>query len=474
MALPLGLVAFLATCLPQQIEMFPPGQYVTHCRALGTAGADGGDDDHNNVFFIHVDRRVADGTPLPDFYVHLWDGDHGGNPALSGAQDYRGPSAVFEYRLYGGAGAAINDEAPPGSDPGSWSGVLIDIDGDAGDDTLRTDDPDDLDATGPEDLRDQDFSLIAVDVDAHPGDRIMGRHVYKFVIDGTFSNVYAWNRYEIQVSRDAARRIGTGMDLFAYEVTYAGRGSNAPAATALQFRVPPTANHAIDIQTLDLDYPAFQAGAALATRTQTFDDAATYESADALRSGAWQWTSLNQPQSSRPGGDGRTGLAYSTLGQEGLLWTLDVDPGSLNNPFSLRMMEITPGAPALPMFFKLRADASDFDSYGAGALTLSGDGIPKVGGTPFALDVAGAPPGALGYLAASLTPDDRTLPSGITLYIGTVVRERNFVYDANGAYHQSVRLPAGTPARVIYVQAFAQDGGGVQSYSNGLRVAIQQ
>jgi hypothetical protein len=60
----------------QQVEMFPPGPYVTHCRGLYDDAMNGGDDDHVNIYFIIVYPSVVDdGTAAPDFFIHLWDGD---------------------------------------------------------------------------------------------------------------------------------------------------------------------------------------------------------------------------------------------------------------------------------------------------------------------------------------------------------------------------------------------------------------
>ena len=44
------LFASALTASAQQIEMFPPGPYVAHCRALEDDLTSGGDDDHNNIY----------------------------------------------------------------------------------------------------------------------------------------------------------------------------------------------------------------------------------------------------------------------------------------------------------------------------------------------------------------------------------------------------------------------------------------
>ncbi len=324
-----------------QLEMFPPGPFVSHCRGIQDDINTGGDDDHNNIYFFVVDAAVADGTAAPDFFIHLWDGDNNSQRSQTGTGDYdpnaRG-RAVFEYRLYGGPGALLSDEVAPGMDPASWSGTLIDIDPDPGDDTLRTDDPDDLDGDQPEDLRNLDFSLIGVDMDANPGGAFGATRVYKFVVDGAVgASGGDWNRYEIQVSRDPGRTDNRGVRLLVYELTYAGRPGSSAVFTRFPFLVPITADQRIDIQTLDIDYgDGSGRRSQLTTATRFFSDAECYESDEQYEGGAWRWTSLNQ-QVNRPNGDGVTGAFYDTAGQAGSTWFLDVDPATATNPFSIRI-----------------------------------------------------------------------------------------------------------------------------------------
>ena len=269
----------------QQIEMFPPGPYVSQCRSIDEALGCGGDDDNNNIFFFEVDPLIADGTSLPDFYIHLWDGDSNPTANNSGTLDRigcgPGGAAVFEYRLYGGVGAAFHNEAPPGYNPSSWVGTLIDIDSDMGDFTLRTDDPDDIDGNDPEDLRDQDFSLIGIDMDvpANKGDLVNGRFIYKFVVDGTMGPGSDWNRYEVQITTDLQRTDQTGVRIFVYELTYAGRPSLSSQFTNVGFRVPSTITQELDIQTLDLDRDdlGVDPTSQLTTGSRFFDDSETYE-----------------------------------------------------------------------------------------------------------------------------------------------------------------------------------------------------
>ena len=475
-ALPLSLVAAVAAHA-QQIEMFPPGPYVSHCRALMVSITSGGDDDHNNVYFVEVDPALADGTSQPDFFIHLWDGDNNATGTLTGTQDWDPMNAagndVFEYRLYGGMGAATNDEGPPGQDPTVWSGVLIDIDSDPNDDTLRTDDPDDNDNNSPEDLRDQGFSLIGVDIDGDPGELVIGLFVYKFVVDGSLlSGGSEWNRYEVQFTRDAGRTDPTGVHLYVFELTYAGRPASLNVWTNIGVIVPDTATDQIDIQTLDLDRTFISGIKSQVTTQSTFyPDAQTYESDDQFVSSAWMWTSINQ-QVPYPQGDGITGAAYSTTGEEGTIWTLDFDPGSPQNPFSTRLMDVNGG------WLKLRHEPV-FLAYGSGPIDLSGTGLPKAGGAPVTMSAVNAPPSALGAFLFSPAPAQLAFPQfQIIAYIDpTFATQYSLWFDNSGQWSQSFAVPAGMPATFLYCQAFALDVpnwpalGSVQ-HSNGLRVRI--
>ena len=247
-------VLFLASAgaHAQQIGMFPQGPYATHCRARGANLVHGGDDDHNNVWFIEIDPAQISSTV---FHIHVWDGDDNAvNNTASALQDVdfysRAGNSVFEYRLYGGSGAALNDDPIIGGNPSSYAGLPIDIDSDANDDTLRTDDPDDIDNNAPEDLRDQGISTIRVDMVTNPGDLRNGKRIYKFVVDGNFGVANdtngEFNRYRILATGDAGRTSITGVKMYAYEVTYSGRTSQASARTNFCFTVPATANNQLD------------------------------------------------------------------------------------------------------------------------------------------------------------------------------------------------------------------------------------
>jgi hypothetical protein len=240
-------------------ELFPPGDYVTHCRALGIQLDWGGDDDHNQIYYVEVDTAFADGDPDPDFFIFLWDGDNNAGDDLgcgSGIADcnpysHPGSNSVFEYRLFGGPGASVNDDTIPGADPVSWSGTLIDIDSDSGDSTLNTHDPDDLEGK-IEDLKDGDYSIISVDMDADPGDLIGSNYVYKFVVDGSSGPSDDFNRYEVQVSTTPDSILVGQLALYTYELTYAGAPESGQQFTSFEFWVG-SLQHQMDIQTLDLD-----------------------------------------------------------------------------------------------------------------------------------------------------------------------------------------------------------------------------
>ena len=295
------LVCLVATAsvtqfaIGQELGMFPAGGYFTHCRALQTQSFQGGDDDHVNIWYFVVDPAIAGGTPAPDFYIHLFDGDHHAvNSTTAGTIDIdpysQASASVFEYRLYGGPGAAVDDEGLPGTDPLSYAGTLIDIDGDPGDTTLRTDDPDDNDDNSPEDLRDAGYTTIAVDMDANPGDVVGGRHVYKFVVDGSFGPGGEWNRYRILGTRDIARTDPTGVLLQVYELAIASRPTVGSVWMHLPFRVPATSNGLIDLQTLDLDRQLYSARSKLWTVNGVVDDTLTFESGDQFAGSVWRWS----------------------------------------------------------------------------------------------------------------------------------------------------------------------------------------
>ena len=457
-----------------QVEMFPPGPYVSHCKAKDDLDRRGGDDDHHSIFFLEIDPGIADGTSAADFFIHLWDGDNnaqGGSPA-PGTQDWDQYGDVgnspFEYRLYGGPGAADPNHAPPGQDPVTWTGTLLDIDSDAGDDTLRTDDPDDNSGANPEDLRDQDFSLIGVDIDSSPGDLVNGKYIYKFVVDGTFGPGGEWNRYEIQATRDHARTDLTGVRLYTYELTYAGRPTQAGSLTQLAFPVPDVAGGCLDIQTLDLDcqLSQYSPSSTLSTPAVFYDDNQTYETADQFSGGTYFWSSLNQPGVACGGGNGITGMCYPASGQVGSIWALDVDPDGTGNPFSVRFAD---GSGVLyPLYFTPLTQA-----YGSGQLNFQATGLPSPGSPSFALEISGGMAGATGQVLVSRQAQEQVLPSGNILYVVLPsVAALPFTLDPDGKSSLTPTIPPGAADRLFYAQAWSDDLAGGFQASNGLAVRI--
>ncbi len=453
--------------------MFPPGPYVTHCRGIDEITIYGGDDDHHNTYYFVVSPWIADGTSAPDFYIHLWDGDNNASGTVSGTQDYNahgsGQGTRFEYRLYGGPGAYDTGEPDPGVDPTTWGGTLIDIDSDEADLTLRTDEPGDTDGNSPEDLRDQDFSLIGVDIDANWGDYVSGQFIYRFVVDSstTGSSGADWNRYELQITRDAARTDTTDLRIAVYELTFAGRPDSSSVWTNLAFRIPPTATDEIDIQTLDLDYQDYSQNprSTVTTPSLFYDDTLTYESGQQYV-GGWMWTSLNQLQSTRPNGDGITGVTYPTTEEEGMLWTLDVDAGTVHNPFSIRLHDV--GANWLPLYFD-----PVFQAYGTGPIALGGTGLPRPGGPSFTIEATNGPANALGLLLVSDASAEIPF-GGVVLYVDLAGLMTDMIpvpLNGSGAGSYTTSLPSGFPAMDVYLQLGAIDAGSIW-YSNGLRMAI--
>jgi hypothetical protein len=358
----------------------PDDDYFAHTRGRDVDVIQGGDDDHTGIYFFEVDPVLADGTSAPDFYIYLFDGDNDAdlNPSDSGIDDVNRENntsgdTIFEYRLYGGSGAAINDDPLGGGDPSSYGGSIIDINfSTTGRNTLRTD----LDGpSGSGLLMDQQNTIIGVDIDGNPGDLVNGRYIYKFVVDGSLGVMSGgdtatdWNRYQIDISTDSSDPNASDcpnplvssncVSLFAYEMTFAGTPS--PITTDTFLFVPTLTDHKLDIQTLDLDesqnplWPVVPTSSSLTLPDDTvFDESLTFESGDQVLNGIapYYWTSLNQAERIIPGEefasakDGATcgpgplasnaALCYDTTGNENKVWSLKIDPVLSNNPFSLR------------------------------------------------------------------------------------------------------------------------------------------
>lgn len=453
--------------------MFPPAGYYSQCRALLTNTNEGGDDDHQNVWYFAVDPALASHSSAPDFFIHLYDADHHATGSSSGTLDIdpysQASASVFEYRLYGGPGAATNDELAPGLDPLTWAGTLIDIDSDANDDTLRTDDPDDNDNNSPEDLRDQGYTLIAVDIDANPGEMVNGFLVYKLVVDGTFGPGGEWNRYRILATNDAARTAATGVQMFVYELTYAGRPTNSRVWTNLGFRVPPTPDHRVDLQTLDLDRQLYSSASQLTTGTSFLGNAVTFESGDQYSNSTWRWSSVNQ-QATVAVGNGRTGYTVDATGQTGLIWVFDADPAVSTNPFSVRLMDSQGGW--LPMFVD-----PVFTVYGSGTLGCYGAGLPRPGVGVVTLFADTAPANALGVLLFGPQPDNQQLvvppfSAQILVQLATATT-LGFGFDGAGAWSSTVAVPPSLLPGYFYAQVLALDVVGNQLlHSNGLSIRL--
>ena len=324
---------------PNVMEVMPVNGFFSQVRGRDAPDTDGGDDDHVTIWYFKVDPSIADGTGAADFYIRLFDGDNDAGSG-TGLDDIGAGTSVFEYRLYGGSGASTNEEAAPGDDPASYSGTLMDIDGSLNDNTLRTDDPDDVDGSDPEDLRDQGWSVIGIDMEAHPGDLVGGVYIYKFVVEALDSGGEDtdWNRYQIQLSRDRWGANTLKLGIYTYELTYAGRPRDAALNTKLSFWVPTLSTHQMDIQTLGMDEDTYDPSIALTDASGTpIGDANTYECAGQYVGGQWMWTSIHHEEAA--GSDGVTGVYYATGGQELGFWRLDIDPGHPQNPFSLRIKD---------------------------------------------------------------------------------------------------------------------------------------
>ncbi|MCB9877243.1 MAG: hypothetical protein H6835_06530 [Planctomycetes bacterium] len=456
----------------QQLGMFPSSGYFVHCRGPQTATHQGGDDDHVNIWFFLVDPTLADGTSAPDFYIHLFDGDHHAVNSTSGVLDIdiysQSSSSVFEYRLYGGAGAATHDKLVTGQDPLVFAGSLIDIDSDANDSTLRTDDPDDNDDNSPEDLRDQGYSLIGVDIDANPGELVGGLMVFKFVVDGTAGVGGEWNRYRILGTRDAGRTDPTGVQMLVYELAYAGRPGSSATWSNLAFRVPATSDDRIDLQTLDEDRQYYAAKSRLWTPLGVYDDSATFETGEQYTGGQWRWSSVNQ-QASLAIGNGRTGFTYDSMGQTGQIWVFDVDPVGGDNPFSVRLMD------SQGQFLPMLIDPV-YSEYGGGGIGHHGAGLPRPGGS-LTLFGDGAPANAPGLILFGPDVTNTHLvvpPFDFQLYVDPTTAGLNSIgFDANGNWTLSFPIPASVVPGYFYGQVFAFDFAPLQAlHSNGLAIRV--
>ena len=380
----------------------PDINFFGHTRARDIAREGGGDDDNTGIYYFVVDPALADGSSTPDIYVWLMDGDNDAARVNVGDDDFKplvitsNNLSVFEYMLYGGPNAKSYEDILSGGDvtdingdpTDDYSGTLISINTANGRTTLRTD----LDgALGTNILKDRNWTIIPIDIDANPGDPIpttdgvlatlfgSGNHVYKLVVDGRdirglVPNGTAWdlNRYQVDISTSSTNpNIGDCRNVrpvincvvpFAYEMVFAGRpdvaGSQLKANTMLL--VPDLTNNSMDIQTLDLDestllYNISQPGRSVKfTRSDQFifDDNATFESGDQVDNGNYIWTSINQPERVFPGeaflsqkdmkhcGPGAftpdVALCYDTTGNENALWALEIDPIDLVNPYAIR------------------------------------------------------------------------------------------------------------------------------------------
>ena len=376
-------------------------------------------------------------------------------------------ASVFEYRLYGGPGAAVDDEGLPGTDPLSYAGTLIDIDGDPGDTTLRTDDPDDNDDNSPEDLRDAGYTTIAVDMDANPGDVVGGRHVYKFVVDGSFGPGGEWNRYRILGTRDIARTDPTGVLLQVYELAIASRPTVGSVWMHLPFRVPATSNGLIDLQTLDLDRQLYSARSKLWTVNGVVDDTLTFESGDQFAGSVWRWSSVNQ-QVPVNVGNGITGACFDATGQAGSVWVFDVDPSPVLNPFSIRLRDSQGGS--LPLVVE-----PVFAEYGSGVLHHHGSGLPRAGVGSVTLYGEGAPATALGIHVFGVAPVDIhiVVPFDFQLYVDlSSAVTFTMLYDNAGEWALSFPVPPNVGPGYYHSQIFAFDTNWQLTYSNRLTMRI--
>ncbi|MFQ5509386.1 MAG: thrombospondin type 3 repeat-containing protein [Leptospirillia bacterium] len=295
----------------------PDVNYAGMVRARDINPSYGGDDDNTAIFFVAVDPALPR-VPGPDFYIWLLDGDVNPKTTQTGTDDYSAQlpagDSFFEYSLYGGAGAAENDDIDAGGDvpdhtrdalgdpiltagnptPNNIStddfrGTLIDINpAAAGRSNVNTRDDGAL-------LPDRNWAKFGVDMDQTDGFGVpinlgelitqathpvlygaFGKsvYIYKFVMDGRDITVQTavgqatdFNRFQFDVSTDVNDpNVGDCMSAavyqcvlpFAYELAFAGRpSSQIPIYTQTFVNVPtltdPTSSHVLDIQTIDLD-----------------------------------------------------------------------------------------------------------------------------------------------------------------------------------------------------------------------------
>lgn len=397
----------------------PDVNYSGMVRSRDLNPAYGGDDDDTAIFWMAADPSLADGTAAEDAYIYLLDGDVDVNPS-SGIDDFGiGPlphgDSFFEYSLYGGPGAIQNDDLYDGgnvpdrtsaADPtpnligtDDFEGTLIDINPDAGRETLNTRDDN---GTADWQLKDRDWTIIGIDMDANPGHLVtaagdprlfalFGKEVYlyKFVMDGrdvsgqvAVGQAQDFNRFQFDVSTSPAvggvampnvgdcfgTTVSNCVIPFAYELTFAGRpSSQIPVYTQTFLWVPESTGtlHELDVQTLDMDQETIgtadvpNASISILPPNTTmlstpFGDSTTFESGDQFYGGSYYWTGVNQGQ--RPtsilgkfpmsGKDGNTcttntsdPVCYDTSvtpGWEKGLWEAIIDPVELVNPFGLR------------------------------------------------------------------------------------------------------------------------------------------
>jgi len=406
----------------------------------------GGDDDSTGIYYFVVDSAIADGTANPDFYIWIMDGDNNAAYLNIGDNDYKSlpnitTSSVFEYMLYGGLNARNYEDVAGGGDvpdggiagdpADDFGGAIISINAANGRSTMRTD----LDgASGTNILKNRDWTVIPVDIDANPGDLIQttdtvlstmfgsGKYVYKFIVDGRdvrelvpSGQAVDFNRYQIDVSTSPTdpnvgdcrnvRPVTNCIVPFANEMVFAGRpdlaGSQLKANTILL--VPDLTNNLLDIQTMDLDentviaslsYPAISIKLTRPDQT-IFDDTLTFESGDQVDNGFYMWSSINQTERVLPAdafvstkdskhcGPGSytpdSAACYNTTGNENGLWTLEIDPLLLVNPYGLRAFGDM-GAPLgfVPLPTVPVSPSPDSDYLNCPGASPCPDGIPDV------------------------------------------------------------------------------------------------
>ncbi|MBI5192121.1 MAG: thrombospondin type 3 repeat-containing protein [Nitrospirae bacterium] len=381
----------------------PDVNYFGQTRARDVRKEWGGDDDNTGIYYFVLDPAIADGTSAPDFYIWIMDGDNNAKYLNIGDNDYQSEStaayrSVFEYMLYGGNGARTYEDIVGGgnvpdaglnNDPtDDFAGTLINLNSAYGRTTLRTD----MDGPyGTNILKDRNWTVIPVDIDANPGDTIpitdgilstifgSGKVVYKFIVDGRdvrntipAGQAVDFNRYQLDISTSPTdpnigdcknvRPILNCVIPYSYEMVFAGRpdlaGSQLKTNTLLL--IPTLTNHLLDVQTLDLDestivgnmsYPQMAIKVTLPDGS-IFNDSATFESGDQRDDGHYMWSSIKQAERILPaekfvsakdikhcGPGGFTpdpAVCFNTLNNENGLWAIEVDPYLLVNPYGLR------------------------------------------------------------------------------------------------------------------------------------------